>query len=72
MAKLTFLLTDRKQVAEAARSFRLELAGEDFPFQPREFIRVGLPNPPHPDPKGNARSFSIPRTNSLEAVNDRE
>src|SRR5512137_2660164 len=59
MAKLTFLLSERKQVAEATMSFRFELAGQDFAFQPGQFIRVGLPNPPHPDPKGNARSFSI-------------
>jgi ferredoxin-NADP reductase len=59
MAKLTFLLSERKQVAEATMSFRFELAGQSFPFQPGQFIRVGLPNPPHPDPKGNARSFSI-------------
>ena len=59
MAKLTFLLSERKQVAEATMSFRFELAGQSFSFQPGQFVRVGLPNPPHPDPKGNARSFSI-------------
>ncbi len=59
MAKLTLQLTERRQVAEATLSFRFDLAGQSFPFQPGQFIRVGLPNPPHPDPKGNARSFSI-------------
>ena len=59
MAKLTLLLSERKQVAEATMSFSFELAGQSFSFQPGQFIRVGLPNPPHPDPKGNARSFSI-------------
>jgi ferredoxin-NADP reductase len=59
MAKLTFLLSERKQVAEATMSFRFDLGGQSFPFQPGQFIRVGLPDPPHPDPKGNARSFSI-------------
>ncbi len=59
MAKLTFLLTEREQVAEATMSFRFELAGHQFSFQPGQFVRVGLPNPPHSDPKGNARSFSI-------------
>jgi len=59
MAKLTLLLSERKQVAEGTMSFRFELAGQSFPFEPGQFIRVGLPNPPHPDPKGNARSFSI-------------
>jgi ferredoxin-NADP reductase len=59
MAKLTALLSERKQVAEATVSFRFELAGQIFSFQPGQFIRVGLPNRPHPDPKGNARSFSI-------------
>ncbi len=59
MAKLTFLLSERKQLAEATMSFRFDLAGQSFPFQPGQFVRVGLPNPPHPDPKGNARSFSI-------------
>ena len=50
MAKLTFLLSERKQVAEATTSFRFDLAGQSFSFQPGQFIRVGLPNPPHPDP----------------------
>lgn len=59
MAKLTLLLSERKEVAEATASFRFELAGQSFSFQPGQFVRVGLPNPPHPDPKGNARSFSI-------------
>jgi ferredoxin-NADP reductase len=59
MAKLTVPLSERKQVAEATMSFRFELAGQSFPFQPGQFIRVGLPNPPHPDLNGNARSFSI-------------
>jgi len=59
MAKLTLLLSERKQVAEATTTFRFELAGQSFSFQPGQFIRVGLPNPPHPDPKGNARSFSL-------------
>ncbi|HEY5914138.1 MAG TPA: FAD-dependent oxidoreductase [Verrucomicrobiae bacterium] len=59
MAKLTFLLSERKQIAEATTSFRFDLAEQRFSFQPGQFIRVGLPNPPHPDPKGNARSFSI-------------
>lgn len=40
-------------------TFRFELAGQSFSFLPGQYIRVGLPNPPHPDPKGNARSFSI-------------
>ncbi len=40
-------------------SFHFDLAGQSFPFQPGQFVRVGLPNPPHPDPKGDARSFSI-------------
>ena len=59
MAKLTLLLSEREQVAEATIGFRFELAGQSFLFEPGQFIRVGLPNPPHPDPKGNARSFSI-------------
>jgi len=59
MAKLTLVLSERKQIAEATMSFRFDLAGQGFPFQPGQFIRVGLPNPAHPDPKGNARSFSI-------------
>ena len=40
-------------------SFRLESAGEVFSFRPGQFVRVGLPNPPHPDPKGDARWFSL-------------
>lgn len=59
MAKLTFQLGERKQVAEATMSFRLELAGQSFSFQPGQFVRVGLSDPPYPDPKGNVRSFSI-------------
>ncbi len=59
MAKLTLLLIERKPVAEATMSFRFDLAGQSFPFQPGQFVRVGLADPPHPDPKGNARSFSI-------------
>ncbi len=59
MAKLTCLLSERKQVAEGTMSFRFELSGQSFAFQPGQFVRVGLSNPPHPDPKGNARSFSI-------------
>ena len=59
MAKLTCLLSERKQIAEATMTFRFELAGQSFSFLPGQYIRVGLPNPPHPDPKGNARSFSI-------------
>ena len=59
MAKLTFLLGQRQQVAEATMSFRLELAGQSFAFQPGQFMRVGLSDPPYPDPKGNVRSFSI-------------
>ncbi len=59
MAKLTLRLSGREQVAEATMSFRLELAGQSFPFQPGQFIRVGLSDPPYPDPKGNVRSFSI-------------
>ena len=64
MAKLTFLLSERKQVAEATMSFRFELAVQIFTFQPDQFIRDELPNPPHPDPKGNARSFSIASASS--------
>lgn len=59
MAKLTFQLGERKLVAEATMSFRLELAGQSFSFQPGQFVRVGLPAPLYPDPKGNVRSFSI-------------
>ncbi|MGA2865896.1 MAG: FAD-dependent oxidoreductase [Verrucomicrobiota bacterium] len=40
-------------------SFGLELAGQSFSFQPGQFIRVGLFDPPYPDPKGNVRSFSV-------------
>jgi ferredoxin-NADP reductase len=57
--KLTFRLGERKPVAEATMSFRLELAGQGFSFQPGQFVRVGLSDPPYPDPKGNVRSFSI-------------
>lgn len=56
---LTFRLGERKQVAEATMSFRLESEGQGFSFQPGQFVRVGLSNPPYPDPKGNTRSFSI-------------
>jgi hypothetical protein len=59
MAKLTLRLGETKQVAEATMSFRLDLTGQGFPFQPGQFVRVGLSDPPFPDPKGNARSFSI-------------
>ncbi len=59
MAKLTFQLGERQQVAEATMSFRLGLAGQSFSFQPGQFVRVGLSDPPYPDPKGNVRSFSI-------------
>ncbi len=59
MAKLMVLLSERKRIAEATMSFRFELSGKSFSFQPGQFVRVGLSNPPHPDPKGNARSFSI-------------
>src|SRR5512137_2804561 len=59
MAKLTLRLGERKPVAEATMSFRLELAGQSFAFQPGQFVRVGLSDPPYPDPKGNVRSFSI-------------
>jgi ferredoxin-NADP reductase len=59
MAKLALLLSERQQVAEATTTFRFELAGQGSTFQPGQFIRVGLANPPHPDPKGNARSFSL-------------
>ena len=59
MAKLTFRLGERKQVAEATMSLRLELAGQSFAFQPGQFGRVGLSEPPYPDPKGHVRSFSI-------------
>ncbi len=59
MAKLTVLLNERRQVAEATTAFRLDLGGQSFPFQPGQFVRVGLSNPAYPDPKGNARSFSI-------------
>jgi ferredoxin-NADP reductase len=41
MAKLTFQLGESKQVAEATMSFRLELAGQSFSFQPGQFVRVG-------------------------------
>lgn len=59
MTKLTFRLGERKPVAEATMSFRLNLAGQTFSFQPGQFVRVGLSDPPYPDPKGNVRSFSI-------------
>jgi ferredoxin-NADP reductase len=59
MEKLTFRLGDRRQIAEATISLRLDLAGQDFPFQPGQFVRVGLIDPPYPDPKGDVRSFSI-------------
>src|SRR5512137_959473 len=59
MAKLTLRLGERKPVAEATMSFRLELEGQSLSFQPGQFVRVGLSDPPYPDPKGNVRSFSI-------------
>src|SRR5512136_3262895 len=59
MAKLTCLLSEAKPVAEATMSFRFELMGQSFSFQPGQFVRVGLSDVPYPDPKGNVRSFSI-------------
>lgn len=59
MAKLTLRLGERQLIAEATMSFRLELGGQSFLFQPGQFVRVGLPDPPYPDPKGNVRSLSI-------------
>ncbi len=59
MAKLILRLTERQPVAEGTLSLGFDLAGQPFPFQPGQFIRVGLSDPLYPDPKGNVRSFSI-------------
>lgn len=59
MAKLMLQLSGRTQIAEGTMSFLFDLAGRSYPFQPGQFIRPTLSDPPHPDPKGNVRSFSI-------------
>jgi ferredoxin-NADP reductase len=59
MAKITGRLVERTQIAQGTLSIGLELEGGALAFQPGQFIRLGLIDPPRPDPKGHVRSFSI-------------
>jgi ferredoxin-NADP reductase len=59
MARLIGLISEKRWVTETTLSVHFDLAGQSFPFQPGQFIRVGLQSAAYPDPKGNARSFSI-------------
>lgn len=59
MARYTLPLIERKEIAEQTMSFRFGLDGQSFAFQPGQFVRVTLINPPYRDEKSIARSFSI-------------
>lgn len=59
MSRFSATLAGREKVAEGTMAFRFDLGGQAFAFQPGQYVRVTLPNPPYQDDKGNARSFSI-------------
>ncbi|HEX7078299.1 MAG TPA: FAD-dependent oxidoreductase [Candidatus Eisenbacteria bacterium] len=58
MARIPVTLAARERIADATYAFSLRLGGP-FPYKAGQTIDLTIPNPPHTDPSGNMRTFSI-------------
>lgn len=59
MAKLTFPIVGRSEVARQTLSFQFDTGKQKVSFKPGQFVDVTIPEPWHEDGQGRTRTFSL-------------